>query len=257
VKRWALIAGLVVAALAAAQSSTAVQFIQRAVLDLTRGGTVGGDLAVNGDAGVTGAVSIGGTMTSARVVATATSTQYACTGAGACSMASASGQNMAVDCGGGTCSATLGATNATTSTVGRSGQTTTINGTTTVGGTLSTGANNITTTARYCTDVACTTAYMANDTFGTLNLIGSVGGSGNWSTAGSFNSDTSLKIGATAVGTCNSGAEGVMRRDSAGGGTTGHRTKVCLCTSDGAGTPAYAWTNLGSGTVGTSTACND
>jgi hypothetical protein len=124
-------------------------------------------------------------------------------------------------------------------------------------GTSASFSGNVTTAARYCTDTACTTAYLANDGFGALNLIGTVGGTGNWSTAGSLSTDTSLKIGATAVGTCNAGAEGAMRRDTVGGGTGGHRTRVCLCTSDGAGSPAYAWQNMVSGTVGTSSACAD
>lgn len=127
------------------------------------------------------------------------------------------------------------------------------------GAPLSTGSNNIKTTGRYCTDAACTTAYIVNDTFGTMNLIGSVGGSGNWTTAGSFNTDDYLKIGATAVSggnACSAGNEGKIRRDTAAGGTSGARTRICLCTSDGAGTPAYAWQNIVSGTVGTTTACN-
>lgn len=36
---------------------------------------------------------------------------------------------------------------------------------------------------------------------------------------------------------------------------TGARTRACLCTSDGGGTPTYAWQNLATGTVGTSTTC--
>lgn len=63
-KRWAplaLAAGLA-GALALAQSSTATQFIQRAVLDLTRGGTINGDLTVSGDAGVTKNVNVVGTL---------------------------------------------------------------------------------------------------------------------------------------------------------------------------------------------------
>lgn len=60
----------------------------------------------------------------------------------------------------------------------------------------------------------------------------------------------------TTLETCAVGVEGLVRRDAAGGGTTGERTRICICTSDGAPSPAYAWINLGSGTVGTTTACN-
>lgn len=54
---------------------------------------------------------------------------------------------------------------------------------------------------------------------------------------------------------CRAGLEGLVSRDILAGGTTGKRTKLCLCTSDGAGSPAYAWQNLATGTVGTDTTC--
>lgn len=56
------LAALALGAFAAAQSSSATQFFQRAFLDLTRGGTIGGDLTVSGDAGVTGHASIAGNL---------------------------------------------------------------------------------------------------------------------------------------------------------------------------------------------------
>lgn len=67
---------------------------------------------------------------------------------------------------------------------------------------------------------------------------------------------TSLHVDDTNIGTCNAGAEGVIRQDRLAGGTTGARTRLCLCTSDGAGSPAYAWQNIISGTVGTSSVCD-
>jgi len=63
--------------------------------------------------------------------------------------------------------------------------------------------------------------------------------------------------GTAALDTCSSSLEGVLKRDYAAGGTTGLRTRLCICTSDGGGTPAYAWRNLATGTVGTSTTCAD
>ena len=57
------------------------------------------------------------------------------------------------------------------------------------------------------------------------------------------------------LGTCDSDAEGTTALDVASGVSTGARTRLCLCTSDGAGTPAYAWQNLASATVGTATTC--
>jgi hypothetical protein len=59
------------------------------------------------------------------------------------------------------------------------------------------------------------------------------------------------------LATCNSGNEGRIDRDVAAGVSTGNRTRICVCTSDGAGTPAYAWRNLATGNVGTSTTCPD
>jgi hypothetical protein len=59
--------------------------------------------------------------------------------------------------------------------------------------------------------------------------------------------------------TCASTIEGYEYRQA--GGTSGGRTKKCLCTSDGAGTPAYAWKNVTTvfaseaASVGTSTTC--
>jgi hypothetical protein len=59
----------------------------------------------------------------------------------------------------------------------------------------------------------------------------------------------------TALPTCNAALEGLSLVDAASGGTSGARTRRCLCTSDGAGSPAYAWQNLATGTVDTSTTC--
>lgn len=54
--------------------------------------------------------------------------------------------------------------------------------------------------------------------------------------------------------TCNSSNEGAVQRQ---GGVAGSsvRTKLCLCTSDGAATPVYAWQNLASAAVGDTTTC--
>jgi hypothetical protein len=57
--------------------------------------------------------------------------------------------------------------------------------------------------------------------------------------------------------TCASTTEGYVSRDVGSGVSTGHRTRLCLCVSDGAGSPAYAWQNMVSGTVGTTTTCSD
>ena len=69
--------------------------------------------------------------------------------------------------------------------------------------------------------------------------------------------DGSISQAAATLQTCASGIEGTITRDAASGGTTGHRTRRCWCTSDGGGTPAYAWVNAVTGTVGTTTTCPD
>jgi hypothetical protein len=57
--------------------------------------------------------------------------------------------------------------------------------------------------------------------------------------------------------TCASGTEGAIYLLSGTGRTgTGARSRLCFCTSDGAASPAYAWQNLISGTVGTASTCN-
>lgn len=67
---------------------------------------------------------------------------------------------------------------------------------------------------------------------------------------------------ASALGTCGAGAEGIFRWVTATGGTsTGARTKICLCTSDGAASPAYSWKNISgvfasdAASVGDATTC--
>lgn len=59
-----------------------------------------------------------------------------------------------------------------------------------------------------------------------------------------------------ALGTCNATNEFGVKADSASGVSTGARSRVCLCTSDGGGTPAYEWRNIGCpNEAGTSTTC--
>jgi hypothetical protein len=58
------------------------------------------------------------------------------------------------------------------------------------------------------------------------------------------------------LSTCNATTEGTVASDVASGSTTtSKRTKLCYCTSDGAGSPAYAWQNLATATLGTTTTC--
>lgn len=65
-----------------------------------------------------------------------------------------------------------------------------------------------------------------------------------------------IRVAAKTLGTCGADTpEGAELDDAAAGGTSGARTRRCKCTSDGAGTPAYAWQNTATGTVGTATTC--
>ncbi len=55
------------------------------------------------------------------------------------------------------------------------------------------------------------------------------------------------------LSTCDSSIEGQLETDVLSGASTGKRTKLCLCTSDGAA--AYAWQNVATATIGTGTTC--
>lgn len=55
------------------------------------------------------------------------------------------------------------------------------------------------------------------------------------------------------LATCSATIEGAVSTDVLSGLATGKRTKLCLCTSDGAS--AYKWQNLATGTLGTTTTC--
>jgi hypothetical protein len=62
---------------------------------------------------------------------------------------------------------------------------------------------------------------------------------------------------ATNYGTCSAAVEGLAYRQSGTGGTgTLQTTRLCVCVSDGAASPAYTWRNIITGTAGTSTVCN-
>lgn len=56
-----------------------------------------------------------------------------------------------------------------------------------------------------------------------------------------------------AMPTCASGIEGALQQDVAAGVATGKATKMCLCRSNGSS--SYAWQNLATGTLGTTTTC--
>jgi hypothetical protein len=58
------------------------------------------------------------------------------------------------------------------------------------------------------------------------------------------------------LGTCGTSAAPEGTEVTLSASSLSARTRKCICTSDGGSTPAYAWANLLTGTVGTSTACN-
>jgi hypothetical protein len=61
-----------------------------------------------------------------------------------------------------------------------------------------------------------------------------------------------LQVMPQALPTCAAGLEGTLLTQAAGGGT---RTKLCMCTSDGGGAPAFAWQNLATAALGDTTTC--
>ncbi len=100
------------------------------------------------------------------------------------------------------------------------------------------------------------TAPVANA--GGSNLISFVDdGSGAASGAGvpAVNDTGVLKFPFSTLPTCNSTNEGIVVLNAARGISTGVRTGLCLCTSDGAGSPVYAWMDLTTGTIGSTTLC--
>lgn len=62
-----------------------------------------------------------------------------------------------------------------------------------------------------------------------------------------------LKITQTSLATCVLALEGTIQADVLAGAATGKRTKMCACTNNGSGT--FAWQNLATGTLGTTTTC--
>lgn len=55
--------------------------------------------------------------------------------------------------------------------------------------------------------------------------------------------------------TCGASLEWSVAADSTSGVSTAHRSRLCMCTSNGSA--VYAWQNIVSGTVGNTTTCND
>lgn len=95
---------------------------------ITAGAITADSLNTSGDVMVSGALTSSAT----------TGTQFACTGAATCNVQSASGRTLALDTKD-SATASLGANNATTTTVGRTSQTTNLNGIITAGGSTTAG----------------------------------------------------------------------------------------------------------------------
>lgn len=111
--------------------------------------------------------------------------------------------------------------------------------------------------AKLCLSAACTT-YIQDDGFGTLNMVAvtNISSAQRIDTLSSLKAGSYLEITRTTLGTCNSTNESRLRTDVLSGGTsTAKTTKLCLCVSDGAASPAYLWRNVITGTNGTTTTC--
>lgn len=120
-------------------------------------------------------------------------------------------------------------------------------------------ANYTTTITARIGDGAGSVAVILNNSKATLSTAGAkLLSVRNNSTEKVFiDKDGSIAQASATLQTCASTLEGLVSRDTAAGGTSTHRTRLCMCTSDGAGTPAYAWMNITSGTVGNTTTCAD
>jgi hypothetical protein len=89
-------------------------------------------------------------------------------------------------------------------------------------------------------------------TWTTAQNLQSSGGQGNFNSVATQSYMIFVNYG---LFTCTSAYEGSIVRDNTSGISTGHKTRLCLCESNGSAT--YAWQNVVSGTVGTSTTCSD
>lgn len=97
------------------------------------------------------------------------------------------------------------------------------------------------------------------DTYFALTTVGAK--IGCWANAGTdkacIDRNGGITPGQATLDTCSSANEGLVIRAASTGGTgTSARTRLCICTSDGAASPAYAWQNIATGTVGNTTDCN-
>ena len=93
---------------------------------------------------------------------------------------------------------------------------------------------------------------------GNLGVWGAGNGGGIGVQIGTLSGTTHLGVRWTTsqgtLTTCALALEGsVVRQGGAAG--SGIRTKLCMCTSDGAASPVYAWQNLASAAIGTTTTC--
>lgn len=99
-------------------------------------------------------------------------------------------------------------------------------------------------------------ANLGNATFGGVFKVSSGGVlSGNSTNPVTVSDADGLRIAPNALDTCTATYEGALQNDSTAGIATGHRTRMCMCTSDGAS--AYKWQNVVTATLGTTTTCPD
>ncbi len=68
-----------------------------------------------------------------------------------------------------------------------------------------------------------------------------------------ISTDGGIAIVAQTLPTCSVAIEFKMASDILSGINTGKRSKLCMCTSNGSA--VYAWQNMATGTIGTSTTC--
>jgi hypothetical protein len=79
-----------------------------------------------------------------------------------------------------------------------------------------------------------------------------VSGGTLFSQVGALTVDDTLRLVPQALLTCAAGIEGALATVAGAGDA---RTKLCMCTSDGTGTPAFAWQNVVTGALGDTTTC--
>lgn len=103
------------------------------------------------------------------------------------------------------------------------------------------------------TDTTYTVDKFTFDTAALVRLSPASTQTGLIDVSGTITTGNSFRFTASpALATCSSSTHGRISRQ---GGTASARTYLCVCTSDGAGSPTFAWMNIHTSGLGDTTSC--